>query len=856
MAVTTFGTITLVDITDVGELSVYPMSNMPLSVIYDPDPQTFTPNWGDTNLVLTPVVYYAGSRLTLGSTGLTVTWQRQEGSSGATGLTTGETNSNGVLTVSQNKFTANIPMLTYIVTAEYIEPTSNKTLTSQGQITFNLSKLSSRAKRCSISGENVFKYDKDGNIQGSNGQITLNATVEGYKDNGTAIAISAWQFKNDQGTWTKYPGSTTSSSLTVRAEDKYNNKSVFNGNVCTIKLATTDNNVFDYHQITKLFDGAPGDNAVTAVLTNDNQTIPVIKQSASDSGTPDYTSAVTSIIIYDTGVDVTSDYTITITPDSNVTATLTGSTVRVTAMTGNSGNVLITAQKTGDNTSSPLNKTFSLVKVSSGVDGVSPTIYSIETPDLVVNKTAGSDNVVFTPSAVTFYAYQKTGNANKTAYSGYLRIFKNITLDEYKAASPKPTPVATHSGTASSLSHTLTSGTTSLLGILFATGTINNDILDSQSVAITSDGATGAQGEEGPAGEDAINVVMGNYADVIACTHANKPIASTDITIPFTGYKGTTQVGVTCSNPPTILGVTGVVTPGTAERSGTIVYTIPTSATLNNPSYSFSISFSCEGKTVVGQYTITRSSAPEDGTSPYMLQLRANPGYIFDNGSGNISIEASLSEGSTAVTSGVTWAWAKFVSGQWTSVQNKTGEYSGATTSTLTVNGSTVDGYASFRCTATYDSKSFVQYYSLMDKTDPLQCTVLSSVGSQIVNKQGVGALYVRVTQNGIEIDELKTEIFSESDPQNPKSGDYYWKLDKTNKTVTLMKYSGSAWAAAPASDTTYNCAYNWYYRDKDGNRVTPTGLATSGKVIYIDGSFITGKITADVEVVYPKPTS
>lgn len=70
------------------------------------------------------------------------------------------------------------------------------------------------------------------------------------------------------------------------------------------------------------------------------------------------------------------------------------------------------------------------------------------------------------------------------------------------------------------------------------------------------------------------------------------------------------------------------------------------------------------------------------------------------------------------------------------------------------------------------------------------------------------------------------------------------------------MKYSSSKWSAAPASDTTYNCDYKWYYRDKDGNRVTPTGLATAGKVVYIDGSLISGKLTADVEVTYPKPTS
>ena len=58
MAQITYGSITLVDITDSGQLSVYPTSNMPLSIIYDPDQNTYTPNWSSTNLTLTPVIYY------------------------------------------------------------------------------------------------------------------------------------------------------------------------------------------------------------------------------------------------------------------------------------------------------------------------------------------------------------------------------------------------------------------------------------------------------------------------------------------------------------------------------------------------------------------------------------------------------------------------------------------------------------------------------------------------------------------------------------------------------------------------------------------------------------------------------
>ena len=36
--------------------------------------------------------------------------------------------------------------------------------------------------------------------------------------------------------------------------------------------------------------------------------------------------------------------------------------------------------------------------------------------------------------------------------------------------------------------------------------------------------------------------------------------------------------------------------------------------------------------------------------------------------------------------------------------------------------------------------------------------------------------------------------IISETAPSSPKSGDFWYKIDHSAKSVTLMKYSGSAW--------------------------------------------------------------
>ena len=128
----------------------------------------------------------------------------------------------------------------------------------------------------------------------------------------------------------------------------------------------------------------------------------------------------------------------------------------------------------------------------------------------------------------------------------------------------------------------------------------------------------------------------------------------------------------------------------------------------------------------------------------------------------------------------------------------------------------------------------------------------MSSVGTQLVNGMGAGAIYAKVSRNNEEIDVMKSERFFYENPSSAKSGDYYYKVDDENKTITLMKYT-SSWSAAPVSDSTFTGQYSWTWRDNDGNTVTEMNgitLPTSGKIIYIDGSMINKKIIADVEVI------
>ena len=831
MAQTTYGSITLVDLTDVGQLSVYPTSNQPLSIIYDPDQNTYTPNWSTstTNLVLTPVIYYNNTPLTGNTTGVTITWKRREGSGNISSLTTGETKqANGSLKVVANKFTPDSSMLSYIVTVNYLEPETKTTLTAEGQITFSLVKLASSAKTCIISGESVFKYNTSQQLVG-NRTIVLTAKVNN-------VSIQEWQYKKSDGTWDTYPSSGTGETLTVDADDN-----VFVNDTATIQILTNDPKVYDIHGITKLRDGAPGASTITAVLSNEDQMI-----AFPNAGSPDYSQAKSQIYIYKGGAIDTQNWTITQTEDSTLTTTASktvanNDTVQVTALTGDTGSVTFTCKRTGY---ADIIKKFTVVKVKQGADAPIPTIYSVEADALAINKTTPSSGtaVTYTPSSVVVTGYSQTGNNTRQQYAGRFKITSGSTNIYTSTANEK-----TYTISSSNIATAAANGYMTV-ELYLAGGTTT--LLDKQTIVITADGAKGEQGIQGKAGVDAINVVMGNYADVIPCTSANKPQNAFTIDIPFTGYKGTTQVACNVATPPTLFGITANVTQAGATTVGHVKYPLTTSTQIggtgssDSASGTITLTFTCEGKQITHTYTWTRSTAATNGINAKLFELYTIGGNVFTSrDSQDITIYGRLMDGSTDKTTSCTnWTWAKWQDGAYTTI-------SGQTVSSIKINNSTVEGFASYRCTCKYSNVTYTAYYSLIDKLDPIQAAAFCSLGEQIVNGQGVGAFYVIVTDTGTgqELDALKSDRFLTAAPSNPATGDFYYHLDSSKKTVTLKKYTGSAWADA---SETYSGTYTWTFRDSSGNATTFNGSSSAnGKVIYVDGGLVTKKIIADVKV-------
>lgn len=889
--VTSYGSITIVDITDIGEFSVYPRCTLPTTVIYSPDSGTngtYTPDWATNNLVITPVAYYAGAPQT---TGITWTWERQEGLSGTrTTVVSGQNNetiaSNGTLTVSANKFPAGstYSQLTYIVTATYPDSQSGlgRNLVAEGQITFSKIQQGTSAKVARINGDNIIKYASDGSITSpldanQKSYITLTGTV-------VNCTISGWKYKNGN-SWSTYPTKTSASPATYPSGSTgatlnvYEDDSVFSGDRVTIKLETNDNDTFDEFTIYKLRDGAAGSSTLTVVLTNEDQMIP-----ANSNGSPiniAQSGATSQIKVLRGGVDVTSSegWSISTSSDTGITFTRsataqTNDTVTVTGMSNEltAGNIYFTATHTSGSTTETLNKTFSLVKVKGGADASTFTIYNLSIDALALNYNGAN----FTPSSFTASAFQTVVSATNATTSAFSQAKWKIT-ESYNNGTADAVKVATSAAATATKTYTPSGPTVSKIKVeLYDSGGTNK--LDSQTVVVTTDGETGPQGPSGNDGEDAISILLGNEAEVFACNNSNYPLSQITVSIPFGAYKGTARTAASVTSVQ-LLGINPHSDSHAANSSsdGLIKYVIPTTKQITDNSGLLNLEFTCEGQIFNKVFSWTRSSAAKDGIDGVTMLLFTPDGTLFENGTGEITVEGYLQSGITNVTNSATWKWYQYLPNNanppvysYTELPTTAGtqqnpNYAYYSGKDLTVLPNAIDGYGSFKVEAVYNNgsgnKTYTQYISLTDKTDPVQISVHSTLGTQLVNGQGSGALYVRVTRSGEEIDPIGDTAISAgtANPSGGDNGDHYIKLDEANKTATLYYKDGGSWKVQPLTAT-----YEWSFRNAQNQPITDSTTLTNkfknaynsttgkvtGKCLYLDKTTVDNKITADVKVI------
>ena len=371
--------------------------------------------------------------------------------------------------------------------------------------------------------------------------------------------------------------------------------------------------------------------------------------------------------------------------------------------------------------------------------------------------------------------------------------------------------------------------------------TSDSDVFDTVSITKMYDGVKGdpgSKGDPGTNGSGGLSVILGNETQAIACTSAGKTSAASTISIPFTGYVGITQTACTCTVGTLPTGITVKTnTAATASAAGKLELSVAASSDLGAAATltgDITLTFTISGKTVAKVFTWIKAKAGSNGTSAVVFSVYAPNGTVVQNQSGSLTLAASAYSGTTAITN-ATYQWAKYVNGTWTNI-------SGATSSTLTVSGADIVNIQSYRCTMTYSSKTYVDVITVEDKSDPYVSEMLSIGGFTVKNNLGGVVPYVIVRTNQKEVDEL-LGIISETAPSTPKSGDYWYKIDHSAKTVTLMKYSGTAWATTTDKQT---MTYTWYAQDKDGKEMT---FGKTGKVIYLSAADIDSIMTLQCDV-------
>lgn len=362
------------------------------------------------------------------------------------------------------------------------------------------------------------------------------------------------------------------------------------------------------------------------------------------------------------------------------------------------------------------------------------------------------------------------------------------------------------------------------------------DVFDTVSITKMYDGEKGEAGQSGSGG---LSVILGNEAQNIACTSSGLVQSAVDVTIPFTGYIGITQTACTCAVGALPSGVTEKTnTAATASAAGAVVLAFAANATLGGASVltgTIDFTFTISGKTVVKKFGWTKSIRGNEGASAVVFSIYAPEGTVVLNQSGSLTLATSAYSGATAITTGATYQWAKYTSGEWENI-------SGATSSSLTVSGEDIVNIQSYRCTMTYGGKSYVDVITVEDKSDPYVSEMLSIGGFTVKNNLGGLVPYVIVRTNQKEVDPLLGTI-SETAPSSPTNGMLWYKVDHTAKAVTLMKYNGTAWAAATE---TQSLTYTWYKQDKDGKAVS---FDKTGKVIYLSAEDIDSIATLQCDV-------
>lgn len=951
-----YGTITIVDKTDLGQLSVFLTGNTirQQTCNINTNPDTYYPDWTTTALVVTPHIYYDGHVISLTDTKLTVSWSKIE--NGVTNSDPiGDVNEPEGATGEGNKclqrnrnLALNSTGVVYTATISYKPIAGDDTtiIEAVASMDFSISSYGQdgssgapgKTLQLSSTGS-YFTYHYDGQHFGTQ-TIVLTAQknngiagVHWYCDGVPIKVINGQPSTDTSATGWSSASYYTQESLEIAGKtiDGYayigtlspnyaNNRSAqFKIREINSSDVELSGGMADYVSIYALYEAQPGTDTYSSYLSNDEETIIDL------NGSPVLDNAMTQLFISQGGVDDSENWHITVTDNINTAADFvytlsnskdtTGSTnlnkygpdkVQVTTMNVNAAMITFTAVHgtyngntfTPDGETANITKTFSLNK--------SPAVISHSLRLDSVNAVKGT-NGQYTPSAIEVDAITRMGGGT----------------EPYRNAGVIKATVHFTDETTTTLSNSANSVLALNLNTIGASKTINYiDIIlgdtsepdDKQKITISVDGKDGIE---------AWQVDLTNPFDSISTTFDYVVTNNETYEIPFKVFQGITPKSVYYTGSTTYPRVTATLPQGSTitleyyngntkvTQTNQVVDRIKISMTEDVTNIGsdgiIDLTFDIDNThQVVKQYSY---KAIPESTAPVTMHLFARPSDTFTNQSGTLLAQAIIMSGiddisnSSSAINSLTWYY--MVDGSWKLIKNSgtasTGEYvnAGVQTGRLTneeqdstftavangsktakflrVAGSAIEGYGAFKLIASINSGgetlTYTEYINFKDVDDPLQVSLHSTLGEQLVNSQGIGVIYVRILRGLTPIDELPPDDKIGVGPEAPSGttnvepfmGKLGYCVYNSSNNYLIDYYERSATTGSGATwvkRTAPQAKYYWYFRDKDNNPIDTTdtsiaanlralhgGAITNQQFVYLNGSVVANKLIADVRV-------
>lgn len=915
-----YGTITITDTTDLGQLSVYLTANTVRQQVYDDNGSStvYFPNWdinnGGTALVITPHVYFNGKSESLSSNKIAVAWSKTEGgvtypygtgqykqfpcSSADAACPESVAGTSSKELQRPTNLAKNGTGATYTATITYYPVDGDLTVNVVAVATLDLTISSNGldgsegtpAKSLQLIGTGShFSYTWDGTPIAP---TTIDLIVEKQNISGVHWYCDDVRISN----LTSLNLSVTTNNITNYSPSFHSTKSA------KFKVVETDSSgnevtqgFVDYYTIYKLEEAQPGDSVYAAYLDNDEETV------SEYNNVLDLDNAETTFFLTKNGVNEltqNSGWTLTIT-DSNAagasdsekdilyTKTNVGDAysaylnhIKVTALRSNTAWIEFTASKTGVTS---LKKRFTITK--------NPQLISHALRLDSVSATRSTTGT-YTPSTIIVDAIERTGGGTNSYRTGGVLHYKIY----YKTGDPSSV-ISNTDGNYLSISLADGSNNRPISYIetyLGGTAAENyGDAEDKQKITINSDGNNGRDGDS------PWNFLIGNQYDGISTDFNNVTSRAFSIKIPVKAAEGTTLKDIHHSGSTYPLIESSIIlnksSIGPKYYSGDTDVTNTTGAIVDNVRYNIPISTNigatgsitltltyASGKTLTQVYSY---AAQPEALKPIRLLLNATPSNTFENQEGQITIAPVVLSGTSEVTTGLSNPkWDVYIENSsthtltWTQVTSiDTDDNIYLSGNSLVVKGEAVQGYLATRFSITVNrggnTENYVEYANLEDIDDPLQVTLHSTVGEQLVNGQGQGVLYARVIRRGdnedydmIVPDNMLAVGTTAPVPATAsgKTG-YFHIVTETKSGVTTptgqIDYYTRATGAASESwtkRTTQKYQYTWNFRDSSNNSYTDTNdtptpiryaMTHDTQFVYISSDTVNNKITAVVKV-------